>query len=185
MFQLKKLIGKLGMGQTQSENRESSSRYGSNSRLAGSIVTVSAGPEQQKRLEENEHMKALSRLPIFLPLYSSNSQYEFSLERTENLNPRIILSVCSHLKSFLYYSAVAPVEREHALAYEVKQLEQKTAVLFHRCNSRYNLLTKIGPHLKRMHEVNRQLKLMGDQVKSCFSMIAKIDDLLTQLENIS
>ena len=179
MLQLKKLVSKLNMGQTPSD------RVSSGSRLSGSIITVSSAPEQQKHLEQNKRLQALSQLPIFLPLYSSNAQYEFYVEREENLNPRILLSACSNLNQFLQYSAAPVVEKESMLCQDVKQLEQKAAVVFHRCNARYNLLTKIGPHLKRVQEVNKELVLMGEQVNICFSLIGKIDTLLTQLQTLS
>ncbi|KAI6660467.1 hypothetical protein LOD99_14052 [Oopsacas minuta] len=151
----------------------------------GSIVTVSSAPEQQKRIEQNKRLQALSELPIFLPLFSTNTQYEFYIERHENLNPRILLSACSHLNQFLQYSVHPVVERENMLCQDIKQLEQKAAVVYHKCNARYNLLTKIVPHLKRVQEVNKELRFMGEQVNICFSLIGRVENLLKQLESIS
>ena len=178
MLQLKKLVSKLSMGQTPSD------RSSTGSRISGSIVTVSSAPEEQKRLEQSKRLRALSELPIFLPLYSSNAQYEFCVERAENLNPRILLSACSNLNQFLQYSAAPVVDKENVLCQDIKQLEQKAVVVYHRCNSRYNLLTKIGPHLKRLQEVNTELRLMGEQVNICFSLIVKIDSLLARLQTL-
>ena len=175
MLQLKQLVSKLGMGQTPSDRSP---------RLSGSIVTVSSAPEEQKRLEQNKRLRALSELPLFLPLYSSNAQYEFCVDRVENLNPRILLTASSNLNQFLQYSAAPVVEKETMLCQDIKQLEQKAAVVYHRCNARYNLLTKIGPHLKRLQEVNKELLHMGEQVNKCFSLIEKIDNLLTQLQTL-
>lgn len=174
MLQIKSFFSNLTMGQTPSGHAS-----------PGSIVTVSSAPEQQKRVEQNKRLQALSELPIFLPLYSTNAQYEFSIERKENLNPRILLSSCSHLNHFLQSSCSPVAERENILCQDIKQLEQKAAVVYHMCNTRYNLLSKIGPHLKRIPEVNRELRYIGEQVKSCFSLIAGVDSLLTQLESLS
>lgn len=150
------------------------------------VVNAPTGSTKLVSKKEDRDLKKLNKLPFFYPLLRGtiNAPAAKDLEFFDKFDPRPGLSLCSRYEKHLKQCADAVSFDQHMLSSQIQEMDVYCVSVLRRVTDRYKRLSKAAVQLKKVEEMNANLKRIDANLKRLVPMIERLNNVLPDEERL-
>lgn len=152
------------------------------------IMVVNAPTGKTKLVSKNEDhdIRNLNELPYFLPLLRSTVNVPASrdLDFWDKFDLRPCLSLCSRYEKHLKQCAEAVSFDQHMLSSQIREMDTYCASVLRRVNDRYKRLSQVAMQMKKVEEMNTNLRRIDANLKRLVPMMERLNNVLPDEERL-
>ena len=152
------------------------------------IMVVNAPSESCKGAakSEDEDIRNLSRLPFYYPLLRGtvNVTAARELEFFDKFDLRPCLLMCSRYENHLRQCADAVSFDQNMLSSRVQEVDAHSAVVLRRVNERFKRLSHEAVQLRKVEEMNANLKRIDANLKRLVPTMERLNNMLPEDERL-
>ena len=152
------------------------------------IMVVNAPTGKTKLVSKNEDhdIRNLNELPYFLPLLRSTVNVPASrdLDFWDKFDLRPCLSLCSRYEKHLKQCAEAVSFDQQMLSSQIREMDTYCASVLRRVNDRYKRLSQVAMQMKKVEEMNTNLRRIDANLKRLVPMMERLNNVLPDEERL-
>ena len=150
------------------------------------VVNAPTGTTKIVSKKEDRDMRKLNNIPFFYPLLRGtiNASASKDLEFFDKFDPRPGLSLCSRYEKHLKQCAEAVTFDQHMLSSQIREMDGYCVSVLRRVNDRYKRLSQAAVQLKKVEEMNTNLKRIDANLKRLVPMMERLNNILPDEERL-
>ena len=150
------------------------------------VVNAPTGTTKIVSKKEDRDIKKLNKIPFFYPLLRGtiNAPASKDLEFFDKFDPRPGLSLCSRYEKHLKQCAEAVSFDQHMLSSQIREMDVYCNLIVRRVNDRYKRLSQAAMQLKKVEEMNANLKRIDANLKRLVPMMERLNNILPDEERL-
>jgi len=169
------------------KNDDTKSRTKQRSKLEDiMVVNAPTGTTKIVSKKEDRDIKKLNNIPFFYPLLRGtiNAPASKDFEFFDKFDPRPGLSLCSRYEKHLKQCAEAVSFDQHMLSSRIREMDVYCISVLRRVNERYKRLSQEAVQLKKVEEMNANLKRIDANLKRLVPMMERLNNILPDEERL-
>ena len=149
-------------------------------------VNAPTGTTKIVSKKEDRDIKKLNSIPFFYPLLRGtiNASASKDLEFFDKFDPRPGLSLCSRYEKHLKQCAEAVSFDQHMLSSQIREMDVYCVSVLRRVNDRYKRLSQAAVQLKKVEEMNANLKRIDANLKRLVPVMERLNNILPDEERL-
>lgn len=150
------------------------------------VVNAPTGTTKIVSKKEDRDIKKLNSIPFFYPLLRGtiNASASKDLEFFDKFDPRPGLSLCSRYEKHLKQCAEAVSFDQHMLSSQIREMDVYCVSVLRRVNDRYKRLSQAAVQLKKVEEMNANLKRIDANLKRLVPVMERLNNILPDEERL-
>jgi len=150
------------------------------------VVNAPTGSPKIVSKSEDPDTRNLNKLPFYYPLLRGavNIPAARELEFFDKFDPRPCLLLCSRYEKHLKQCAEAVAFDQHMLSSRVREMDVYCATVLRGVNDRYKRLSYAAGQLRRVEEMNANLKRIDTNLKRLVPMMERLNNVLPEDERL-
>lgn len=150
------------------------------------VVNAPTGKTKLVSRSEDRDIRTLNKLPYFYPVLRStvNVPSGKDLDFFDKFDPRPCLSLCSRYEKHLKHCAEAVSFDQHMLSSQIREIDVNCVSVLRRVNDRYKRLSVAAVQLKKVEEMNANLKRIDANLKRLVPMMERLNNVLPDDERL-
>lgn len=150
------------------------------------VVNAPTGSTKVVSKKEDRDIKKLNKIPFFYPLLRGtiNAPAAKELEFFDKFDPRPCLSLCSRYEKHLKQCAEAVSFDQHMLSSQIREMDGYCASVLRRVNDRYKRFSQAAVQLRKVEEMNANLRRIDANLKRLVPMMERLNNILPDDERL-
>ena len=150
------------------------------------VVNAPTGNPKIVSKSEDPDTRHLNKLPFYYPLLRGtvNVPAARELEFFDKFDPRPCLSLCSRYEKHLKQCAEAVAFDQHMLSSRIREMDVYCATILRGVNDRHKRLSHVAGQLRKVEEMNANLKKIDANLKRLVPMMERLNNVLPEGERL-
>lgn len=150
------------------------------------VVNAPTGNPKIVCKSEDPDTRNLNKLPFYYPLLRGtiNVPAARELEFFDKFDPRPCLSFCSRYEKHLKQCAEAVAFDQHMLSSRIREMDVHCAAVLRGVNNRYKRLSNADGQLRKVEEMNANLRRIDANLKRLVPMMERLNNVLPEDERL-